>query len=422
MTLKVKKPKGLTAKILIAMLLGVTIGVILNQLNQYNWVQDYLLNGLFYAGGKIFIASLKVMVVPLVFVSLVCGTASLDDITKLGSVGGKTLVLYLLTTAIAISLALIAALIVEPGAGFNLVAETSFKAKEAPPLVETIINIFPSNPIQAMAEAQMLQIIVFSGLFGISLALTGESGKRVLNFFNDINEVIMKMIMLIMHVAPYGVFCLLAKVFAEQGITAILPLGKYFLVVLFVLIAHVLITYCGLIKFIARLSPWEFFRNFKDVPIFAFSTASSGATLPVTLEAVENKLGVDRSIASFTIPLGATINMDGTAVMQGVATVFIAQAYGESLGITGLLTVVLTATLASIGTAAVPGVGLITLAMVLRQVNLPVEGIGLIIGVDRLLDMARTAVNVTGDAAVSVVVAKSEGFFDKKIFDGDQSY
>ncbi|MCB0392837.1 MAG: dicarboxylate/amino acid:cation symporter, partial [Bdellovibrionales bacterium] len=307
MTLKVKKPKGLTAKILIAMLLGVTIGVILNQLNQYNWVQDYLLNGLFYAGGKIFIASLKVMVVPLVFVSLVCGTASLDDITKLGSVGGKTLVLYLLTTAIAISLALIAALIVEPGAGFNLVAETSFKAKEAPPLVETIINIFPSNPIQAMAEAQMLQIIVFSGLFGISLALTGESGKRVLNFFNDINEVIMKMIMLIMHVAPYGVFCLLAKVFAEQGITAILPLGKYFLVVLFVLIAHVLITYCGLIKFIARLSPWEFFRNFKDVPIFAFSTASSGATLPVTLEAVENKLGVDRSIASFTIPLGATI-------------------------------------------------------------------------------------------------------------------
>ncbi|MCB0355704.1 MAG: dicarboxylate/amino acid:cation symporter, partial [Bdellovibrionales bacterium] len=326
MTIKVKKPKGLTAKIIMAMLLGLAVGVVLNQMNELSWVQDFVLNGLLYVGGQIFISSLKVMVVPLVFVSLVCGTASLDDITKLGSVGGKTLALYLVTTAIAIVLALITATIVQPGAGFNLVADASYAVKEAPPLVETIINIFPSNPVQAMAEAKMLQIIVFAGLFGISLALTGEAGKRVLNFFNDVNEVIMKMVMLIMHIAPYGVFCLLAKVFAEQGIGAILPMGKYFLVVLFVLLLQVFLTYCGMIKFLARLSPRDFFRNFKDVPIFAFSTASSGATLPVTLEAVEHKLGVDNTVASFTIPLGATINMDGTAVMQGVATLFIAQA------------------------------------------------------------------------------------------------
>ena len=317
MTMKIKKPKGLTAKILMAMVLGLALGVVLNQMTEYSWVQDYVLGGILYVGGKIFIASLKLMVVPLVFVSLVCGTASLDDITRLGKVGGKTLGLYLATTGIAISLALIMAWLVEPGAGFNLTAEASFEAKEAPPLVDTIINIFPTNPFKAFAEAKMLQIIFFAGLFGIALALTGPSGKRVLTFFNDLNEVIMKMVMIVMYIAPFGVFCLLAKVFAEQGISAILPLGKYFVVVLVVLLAHVFITYFGLIKVIARLNPFEFFRNFKDVPIFAFSTASSGATLPVTLEAVENKLGVHNSIASFTIPLGATINMDGTAVMQG---------------------------------------------------------------------------------------------------------
>ncbi|MCB9024832.1 MAG: dicarboxylate/amino acid:cation symporter [Bdellovibrionaceae bacterium] len=419
--MKAKKPRGLTAKILMAMALGLSVGVVFNQLNTLSWVQDYILNGLLYVGGQIFISSLKLMVVPLVFVSLVCGTASLDDISKLGRVGGKTLAIYLATTAIAISLALIVAAIIQPGSGFNLTAEATFQAKEAPPLVETFLDIFPSNPFQALAEAKMLQIIVFAGFFGIALAFSGAHGKRVLNIFNDLNEVIMKMVMLIMHIAPYGVFCLIAKVFAEQGILAILPLGKYFFVVLLVLVVHVVLTYGGLIKYMARLSPMEFLRNFKDVPIFAFSTASSGATLPVTLEAVEHKLGVDNSIASFTIPLGATINMDGTAIMQGVATLFIAQAYGQDLSLMSMLTVVVTATLASVGTAAVPGVGLITLAMVLRQVNLPVEGIGLIIGVDRLLDMARTAVNVTGDAAVTLYVAKSEGYFNQKIFDGDQS-
>lgn len=419
--MKVKKPRGLTSQILMAMTIGVIIGILLNQFGEgAAWVKDYILDGILKAGGAVFIASLKLLVVPLVFVSLVCGTASLDDITKLGRVGGKTLFYYLLTTAIAITLALIVALIVEPGANFHLTTTAEFKGHDAPNLVETFINIFPTNPIKSMAEGNMLQIIVFSILFGLALTTSGEPGKRIIKVMSDLNDVIMKMVMMVMYLAPYGVFCLITKVFAEQGFTAILPLLKYFLVVLAVLFLHVMTTYFGLIKFVARLSVRKFWQNFKNVPIFAFSTASSGATLPLTLEAVEKRLGVDNSIASFTIPLGATINMDGTAIMQGVATIFIAQAYGVDIGVSGMLAVIATATLASIGTAGVPGVGLITLAMVLRQVNLPVEGIGLIIGVDRLLDMVRTAVNVTGDAAVSLVVAKSEGAFDQGIFDGDQ--
>jgi Na+/H+-dicarboxylate symporter len=267
----------------------------------------------------------------------------------------------------------------------------------------------------------MLQIIVFAGLFGLAMTLSGSPGKKILAIFTDLNAVIMSLVMVLMAIAPYGVFCLIARVFALQGFGAIVPLAKYFFVVLFVLLIHVCFTYTGLIKLLAGLNPLVFFRNIRAPVALAFSTASSNATLPVTLETVERRLGANNSIAAFTVPLGATINMDGTAIMQGVATGFIAQAYGIDIGFTGYLTVVLTATLASIGTAGVPGVGLIMLAMVLRQVNLPVEGIGLIIGVDRLLDMARTAVNVTGDAAVSCVVAKSEGQFDEDVFNADST-
>ncbi len=390
------------------MILGLAAGLILNDIGGGGQAQKWLTDGFLLVGGKIFISSLKLLVVPLVFVSLVCGTASLDDITKLGRVGGKTLGLYLLTTAIAISIALVLALLIQPGAGFNLPTDVTFTAKAAPSLVQTIINIFPTNPVWAMANGKMLQIIVFSVLLGMAITLSGEPGKRVLHFFKDFNDVIMKLVMMIMLIAPYGVFCLIARVFADQGISAIAPLAKYFFVVLFALLLHVSCTYFGLLALLGRLNPIQFFKKFKSVPMFAFSTASSGATIPVTLENVEHKLGVKNSIASFTIPLGATINMDGTAIMQGVATIFIAQAYGIALGVDQLLMVIVTATLASIGTAAVPGVGLITLAMVLNQVGLPVEGIGLIIGVDRLLDMARTAVNVTGDAAVTCIVAKTE--------------
>ena len=388
---------------------GLALGLALNLAGTEGPIERYLVGGLFHIGGEIFLASLKLLVVPLVFVSLVCGTAALEDITRLGRVGGKTLLLYLATTGVAITLALTAAALIEPGAGFDLATDVRFEAREAPSLTETIIGLFPSNPVEAMARGNMLQIIVFAGMFGLAVTLAGEPGRRVLALFNDLNAVIMRLVMLLMTFAPYGVFCLIAKVFSVQGFSAIAPLAKYFFVVLAVLLIHAFVTYPLLLRAMAGLNPLTFLRKMRDPVALAFSTASSGATLPVTLETVRNRLGVQNSIAAFTVPLGATINMDGTAIMQGVATVFIAQAYGIEIGLADYLMVVLTATLASIGTAGVPGVGLIMLAMVLRQVGLPVEGIGLILGVDRLLDMVRTAVNVTGDAAVTCVVAMSEG-------------
>jgi Na+/H+-dicarboxylate symporter len=407
---------GLTTRILIGMVLGFGLGVSLYYAGATGPVQTYLVGGLLHIGGAIFLASLKLLVVPLVFVSLVCGTAAIDDISKLGRVGGKTLALYLITTGIAITLALCAAVILRPGAGFALETDAAYAAQGVPSLVDTIIGLFPSNPVQAMAEGNMLQIIVFAGLFGLALTLSGAAGKRILAFFNDLNEIIMRLVMLLMHFAPYGVFCLIAKVFALGGFGAIKPLASYFFVVLGVLLLHAFVTYPILLRVFGGLDPLVFFRKMRAPVAVAFSTSSSNATVPATLETVEHRLGVHNSIASFTIPLGATINMDGTAIMQGVATAFIAQAYGIDIGLSGYAMVVLSATLASIGAAGVPSVGLVTLAMVLQQVNLPVEGIGLILGVDRLLDMVRTAVNITGDAAVTCVVAKSEGQLSEETY------
>ncbi len=411
--------RGLTTRILVGMLAGFAVGLLLNAIGVEGFVRGALVDGVFHVGGAIFLASLKLLVVPLVFVSIVCGTAALDDITKLGRVGARTLFLYLATTAVAIALALTAAGAIAPGEGFELTTSARFTAQEPPSLTDTLINVFPSNPVRAMAEGNMLQIIVFAVLFGLAMTLSGEPGKKILAVMRDLNAVILRLVMLLMAVAPIGVFCLIANVFALEGLTAIVPLAKYFTVVLGVLVLHALVTYSLLLRGVAGLSPVAFFRNMRAPLALAFSTASSNATLPVTLETAERRLGVDNSIASFTIPLGATINMDGTAIMQGVATGFIAQAYGIDIGFSGYLMVVLTATLASIGTAGVPGVGLIMLAMVLRQVNLPVEGIGLIIGVDRLLDMVRTAVNVAGDGAISCVVAKSMGEFSAEIYESD---
>jgi len=414
----------LTTRILIAMALGVLLGSLLNVLTNTQWlaeaavlkVNDILVDGILDAIGLIFIASLKLLVVPLVFVSLVCGVTALGDNARMGAIAMKTLLLYLLTTALAISAALLAALIIQPGVGADLVTDAMYTAKQAPPLKQVFVEIFPSNPVRAMAEGKMLQVIVFSLLLGYAISLSGEPGKRVTSIFRDLEQVIMKMVGILMTMAPYGVFCLLAKLFSQLGVSAILDLAKYFLTVVFVLFFHAFSIYSLLLKFFAGLSPKLLYSKMRQVWAFAFSTASSGATLPITLRTVEKRLGVDTSIASFTVPLGATINMDGTAIMQGVATVFIAQVYNIPLGPVDLLIVVLTATLASVGTAAVPGVGLITLAMVLQQVGLPVEGIALIIGVDRLLDMLRTAVNVTGDATVSVVVANHEGKLDMGVY------
>jgi len=361
-------------------------------------------------------ASLRMLVVPLVFVSLVCGVCSLQDTTKLGRIGGKAIGLYLITTAIAISFAIFVAIIIGPGEGVGMTANTSFSSREAPSFAQVIIQMFPTNPFEAFAQGKMLQIIIFALLFGIAIALSGKAGERIASLFEDLSEVIMRLVAILMNLAPYGVFALLATLFTTVSLETFGNLIVYFLVVLFVLIGHAVITYPLILKLMTGLNPIIFLKKMRDATIFAFSTASSNATIPVTLETATKKMGVKNSIASFTVPLGATINMDGTAIMQGVATVFIAQVFSQDLTLADYVTVVLTATLASIGTAGVPGVGLIMLAMVLEQVGLPVEGIALIIGVDRLLDMTRTAVNVTGDSMVSIIVAKSEGQFDNDMY------
>lgn len=412
-----KKKLSLTSRIVIGMFAGIAVGILLKTIfPDSTIVEGYLTKGLFYVVGQIFISSLQMLVVPLVFVSLVVGTCSLSDPSKLGRLGGKSVGLYLITTAIAITFAIAMAVLVQPGTGIELATDATYEPTQAPSLAQVIIDLFPTNPFNAFANGNMLQIIVFALLFGIAMALVGKPGERVKTLFDDFNEVIMKLVIILMNIAPYGVFALMAKLFSETSFETIFSLGKYFLLVLFVLIAHALITYPIILKGLSGMNPVIFLRKMREVQIFGFSTASSNATMPVTLETVTKRLGVHNSVGSFTVPLGATINMDGTAIMQGVATVFIAQVYLVDLSIADYLMVVLTATLASVGTAGVPGVGMIMLAMVLGQVGLPVEGIGLIIGVDRLLDMTRTAVNVTGDAMVSVIVAKSEGALDEDVF------
>ena len=409
---------NLTSRILLGMGGGVLLGVLFKvaAFDPSHWAVDFVLNGVMSVGGTLFIASLKVMVVPLVFVSLLCGASSLSDGTSLGRLGGKTLALYLLTTAIAISMALALALIIAPGERASDVAPMSFDAAPAPDLTQIIVDLVPTNPVAAMAEGNMLQIIVFAIILGIAIARSGEPGARVKSFFEDLNGVLMKLITMLIQLAPYGVFCLMTTLFSEIGWQDILKLGAYFLTVVLGLALHLGLVYPTLLSTLARLSPIRFFTKMREPMLVAFSTASSGATLPVTLRTVEHRIGVNNEVASFVIPLGATVNMDGTAIMQGVATVFIAQFYNVDLVMTDYLMIVLTATMASIGTAAVPGVGLVMLAMVLTQVGLPVEGIMLIIGVDRLLDMMRTAVNVTGDATVAAIIARSEGRFDDRVF------
>ncbi|MFC4699488.1 dicarboxylate/amino acid:cation symporter [Glaciecola siphonariae] len=425
------KKSNLTLRILIGMIAGIVIGALLQMsfddsgdrvINIFSTsfsTYGFFVDGIFNIGGTIFINSLKMLVVPLVFVSLVCGVSSLSDPSKLGRLGGKSVGLYVLTTCIAVTFALIMALIVKPGEGFIIQTDATFAPSQAPSLAQVIIDMFPSNPINAMAEGNMLQIIVFAVLVGIAMSKCGENGLKVQKAFETINDVIMKIVLIIMALAPYGVFFLMAKLAATTDLAAFGSILKYFFLVFFLLIAHALITYPTLLVLLARLNPVTLLIKMKDTAIFAFSSSSSSATLPITLTTAQKKLGVDRSVASFTIPLGATINMDGTAIMQGVATVFIAQVYGVDLSTGDLLMVVLTATLASIGTAGVPGVGLIMLAMVLQQVNLPVEGIALIIGIDRLLDMTRTVVNVTGDCTVATIVAKSEGVLNEDIYNAD---
>ena len=402
--------KNLTRNIFFGFILGILVGIIFNLLkDSFPLISEFLIKDILKVGGEIFLKILKMLVVPIVFCSLICGVCNLKDFSSLGRISLKTITLYILTTSISITLAIGIALLIQPGLDHGKeIMSDDINIGIAPSLSEVIINIIPQNPFKALVEGNMLQVIFFAIILGVSIALSKEEGKPAADFFTSLNEVVLKALGILMFIAPLGIFCLICSTFASQGIDMIIELTKYFMTVIFTLLIHMVIIYGSIIKVIGGISPFYFFNSIKESMFFAFSTSSSSATIPVTLKNVQENLKVKKKISSFTVPLGSTINMDGTAIMQGVATVFIANIYNHSLVFSDFLTIILTATLASIGTAGVPGVGLIMLGMVLNQVGLPLEGIAIVMGVDRFLDMLRTATNVSGDAMISFIIDKSE--------------
>ncbi|WP_229794095.1 dicarboxylate/amino acid:cation symporter [Arenicella chitinivorans] len=410
---------NLANKVLIALALGIGAGIVINLTgaNAVPWVDTYLVNGVFLVAGKLFFNALQMLVVPLVLFSLIPGIVGIGDIRLLGKVGTKSFALYVATTAIAITLGITLASALGIGQGMEIPAGDDFAGKEAARnFVEVIIGIVPKNLISAMANGEMLAIIFFAIFFGIALLIKLEQSRELVNLIEQLNRIIMQMVEMVMWFAPYAVFCLVAKAVADLGLDIILKLGGYFTTVMLALIVHAFVTQMLIMKAFTGLSIKTFLSKIRAVQIFAFSTSSSGATIPVTLRTMQERFGIDRAVSSFTVPFGATINMDGTAIMQGVATVFVANLYGIELTLGGYVTIVVTAVLASIGTAAVPAVGLVMLTMVFKQVGLPIEAIGIILGIDRIVDMTRTAVNVTGDAVVTTIVAKSEGKMDIDTF------
>lgn len=421
-SVKKTRKMGLTTRIFIALLAGVVFGVALCYLvPDGSFKNDILVEGVLYVVGQGFIRLMKMLVVPLVFCSIVCGSMSIGDTKKLGTVGVRSLIFYLCTTACAVTVALLVGNLLNPGVGLDLSVlqstTTQVENMQATSLTETLLNIIPDNPIGALAKGEMLQIILFALIVGVILAKLGERAETVGSFFSQFNDVMMEMTMMVMSLAPVGVFCLISRTFATIGFSAFLPLAKYMVAVFLALGIQCFVVYLSMLKLFTGLNPIKFIKNFFPVMAFAFSTATSNATIPLSIDTLAKKMGVSKRISSFTIPLGATINMDGTSIMQGVAVVFAAQAFGIHLDMMDYITVIGTATLASVGTAGVPSVGLVTLTMVFNSVGLPVEAIGLIMGIDRILDMTRTAVNITGDAVCTTIVAHQNKALDKSVFE-----
>lgn len=414
-----KKKMGLTTKIFIALLLGLVSGVILNLWVPKGYVRDKILvDGVCYVIGNGFIRLMKMLVVPLVFTSIVCGASSIGDTKALGKVGIRTIIFYLTTTALAITVAIGVAVLIKPGVGLDMssIEAGDVTVVKTTSATDTLLNIIPENPIESLANGTMLQIIFFALIVGILLAKMNERAEMISNLFTQINDLMMEMTNLVMKFAPIGVYFMLTRTFANLGFDAFVPLLKYMASVTLGLALQCFVVYMVLLFVFTRLNPFRFVKKFFPVMAFAFSTSTSNATIPLNIDTLEEKIGVSRKISSFTIPLGATINMDGTSIMQGVAVVFAAQAYGMNLGPSGYLTVIATATLASIGTAGIPSVGLVTLSMVFAAVGLPVEAIALIMGIDRILDMLRTAVNITGDAVCTTIVAHQNKAIDRETF------
>ena len=402
-----KKKMKLWAKILIGLVAGLITGMVLGPKAEY-----------IKPVGTLFINAIKMLIVPLIFSSLVVGVISMKDPKKMGRIGLKTLALYLGTTVVAVTIGLTLGTWLQPGAGAGLGLEAVDQAApvEAPSLVDTLVNLVPSNPVDSFASGSVLQIIVFSIFLGLAINLAGEKATPIANLFEAFAEVMYKMTALIMEMAPYGVFALMAWVAGKYGLAVLRPLMQVILGVYLGCLIHSLLTYGGCIALLGRLNPIRFFKGILDAQAVAFTTTSSSGTLPATLRCTQKNLGVSKSISSFVLPLGATINMDGTALYQGIAALFVAQAYGIELTFSNYTTIVLTSTLASIGTAGVPGAGLITLSLVLSSVGLPMEGVAIMAGIDRILDMARTTLNVTGDAMVSLLIAKSENELDINVY------
>ena len=403
--------------ILISMILGLIVGLILNFYVTNTFIKEVvLIDNVFYLGGNLFIKLMKMLVVPLVFCSIIVGVTSISDIKKIGSIGGRAILIYLLTTALAVSIALLIAGIVEPGIGLNMtgLADPSNVTTNVT-VTSTILDMIPDNPLNSLANGDMLPVIIFGVIVGFILAKLKEETETINKLFTEGNTVMMEMTNIVMKFAPIGVFCLIAKTFSTLGMDGLMPLSKYVACVILALAVQAFIVYPTLLVIFTRLNPIKFFKRFFSVMLFAFSSSSSNATIPLTLEKL-SEMGVSKDVSSFTIPLGATINMDGTAIMQGVVVMFAAQAYGIDLGLSALITVIFTAVMASVGTAGVPSVGLITLNMVFASVGLPTDAIGLIMGIDHILDMIRSAVNVTGDAICTIIVSFKNKSVDLDVF------
>ncbi|MCZ8132835.1 MAG: dicarboxylate/amino acid:cation symporter [Steroidobacteraceae bacterium] len=405
-----------TRSILVGVAAGIGVGLAINvSKGALPWLDTVLVQMVFKLVGDVFRNGLSLLVVPLVFFSPTAGVASLKDPAELGRLGWKIIALYMVTTAVTIAMALFLAITLEPGVGVDQ-ATVAYTPPNAPPgLLTTLTGMVTTNPVRSLAEGNMLQVILFCILLGLALVMSGEPGRRVTARVQDWSEVVMRLVTIVMCFAPIGVFALLAREIATLGFDTILKLIKYFLLVLFAQALQLFVAFPIMLR-LGGLPPGPWLRKMREVWLYAFSTSSSNATLPVNIRVVEQRLGASPGVTAFALPLGATVNMNGTAIMQGVATVFIAQVYGVELTLVQLLTVVGMATLAAIGTAGVPSAGIVMLALVLTQVGLPIEGIALVLAVDRLLDMARTVVNVSGDAAVTCIVAKMEGELDETVY------
>lgn len=392
-------------KILVGLALGILAGALMGE--------DA---SVFKPIGDIFISAIKMLIVPLVFSTLVVGISAMRDPQKMGRIGLRTIALYLITTAFAISIGLLASTIFQPGAGLDLNFDKPVQAEETPSLVQILVDLVPQNPIDALANGNILQIIVFAIGLGISLTLIGEKGEPVVRLFESFAEAMYKLTEIVMAFAPFGVFGLIAYVSGSYGLDVLLPLAKVIGVAYLASVLHVLVVYSGLLALLGRLNPLRYLSGILDALVVAYSSASSSGTLPVSLRCAQKNLGVSEGVSGFVLPVGATINMDGTAIYQGVVALFIAQLVGVDLSLMDYGMIIVTGTLASIGTAGVPGAGLIMLSIVLAQVGLPLEAIAVIAGIDRILDMARTCVNVAGDLMVTTLVGKSEKELDMDIY------